>query len=208
MDWGQWLVIGFSVFLLTWYIIGAVNNRRRGQVFFTWLQDGILSKPDSVHWNGVLRSAAHLRWDKPMEKFRKLEMLFALRSRENLPLWLYQRIQGQGDELHMRADLRTAPAQDVEIGRKGDRTYEAYLAGQLNEPYATMLIGNFEIAWHGKRDQKNIERLMVFLTRYEGAMLRLSLRRKSPHLLLRTRMPSAKNGTVDQFLETLLTVLD
>ena len=41
MDLGQRFVIGLCVFLVAWYLIVAVLNRRRGLVVYRWLRDGL-----------------------------------------------------------------------------------------------------------------------------------------------------------------------
>ena len=208
MNWGQWFMIGLSIVLFVWFIVGVIVNRRRGGTVYDWLVKGLPSPPDRVQWNGVLRSAAYLHWERPLEPFLKLAVLLTLTPRENLPLWLFRRLQGRRDELYLRADLRAVPTQEVEVGLRGDRSFETYLARQLKEPYATLpATGKLEIARRGKQDTAGLERLKVFLSGHERAVLRLSLRRKSPHLFLQLRLPPLQAESANQFFDALRALL-
>ena len=62
MDTGQWLVIGLCAFLLLWYLIGWLFNRRRGHAVLVWLKTGLgtLGKPGETRWLSPLHSSAQV----------------------------------------------------------------------------------------------------------------------------------------------------
>jgi hypothetical protein len=147
MGLGQWLVIVLSIFLICWFIIGAIINRRHAQAIYDWLQAELLSEPQRVQWNSILRSMAYLQWNTAPKPYRSLNVFITLAPLENFPLWLFRRLKGQGDELYMRAELLSIPAQEVEIGLQSDPSLRAYLASQSKEPYTIMSnVIRFEIA--------------------------------------------------------------
>jgi len=210
MNSGQWFAIGLSVFILLWFLVGAMINRRRGHLTYDWLVKGLslFGKVEPLRREKLLQAAAHLRVEKLNEPFRRMEVIYTLEPRENFPLWLYGRLSGRRDVFFLRADLKSAPVQDVEAGRKNDRAFATFLAGQLKEPYASQTLpGRLEIAWRGKKDKEYLKQLSAFLEKYEAAILRFSLHRAAPHLTLKVELPPLQSGEAAEFLQDLQQVL-
>jgi len=206
MNSGQWFAIGLSVFILLWFLVGAMINRRRGHLTYDWLVKGLslFGKVEPLRRDKLLQAAAHLRVDNLTEPFRRMEVIYTLEPRENFPLWLYGRLSGRRDVFFLRADLKSAPVQDVEAGRKNDRAFATFLAGQLKEPYASQTLpGRLEVAWRGKKDKEYLKRLSAFLEKYEAAILRFSLHRAAPHLTLKAELPLLQSGEATEFLQDL-----
>jgi len=210
MNSGQWFAIGLSIFILLWFLVGAMSNRRRGHMVYDWLVKGLslFGKVEPLRRDKLLQAAAHLRVDNLTEPFRKMEVIYTLEPRENFPLWVYGRLSGRRDVFFLRADLKSAPVLDVEAGRKNDRAFSTFLAGQLKEPYASQTLpGRLEIAWRGKKDKEYIQQLSDFLEKYEAAVLRFSLHRAAPHLTMKVELPSLQSGEAVEFLQDLQQVL-
>lgn len=206
MNSGQWFAIGLSVFILLWFLGGALFNRRRGYQVYNWLVKGLslFGKVEPLRRDKLLQAAAHLHMDQLTEPFRRMEVIYTLEPRENFPLWLYGRLMGRRDVFFLRADLKSAPVQDVEAGRKNDRAFATFLAGQLREPYASQTLpGRLEIAWRGKQDKEYLKQLSAFLEKYEAAILRFSLHRTAPHLTLKVGLPPLQSSEAVEFLQDL-----
>jgi len=185
-------------------------NRRRGHLTYDWLVKGLslFGKVEPLRRDKLLQAAAHLRVDNLTEPFRRMEVIYTLEPRENFPLWLYGRLSGRRDVFFLRADLKSAPVLDVEAGRKNDRAFAIFLAGQLKEPYASQTLpGRLEIAWRGKKDKEYLKQLSAFLEKYEAAILRFSLHRAAPHLTLKVELPPLQSGEAAEFLQDLQQVL-
>jgi hypothetical protein len=207
---GQWVAIGLSVLILLWFLVGAMINQRRGHLTYDWLVKGLslFGKVEPLRRDKLLQAAAHLRVDQLSEPFRRMEVIYTLEPRENFPLWVFGRLRGRRDAFFLRADLKPAPVQDVEAGRKNDRAFATFLAGQLKEPYASQTLpGQLEIAWRGKKDKEYLKQISAFLEKYDAAIVRFSLHRAAPHLTLKAELPPLQSGEAAEFLQNLQEVL-
>jgi hypothetical protein len=204
MDTGQWIVLSLSGILLLWFVGGALYNRRRGEEVYWRILRSLPRKPDEVRWNGFLRSAARLSWKKPVGSLRNLEVFFALLPRENLPLWLFRRIQRKTDSLYLRADFAAPPRQEVEVGRREDRQFSAALSMNLQSPYETLPSeGAFLFARRGEKDAAALDALRSFVHQEERMLLRLSIRKKRPHLSLQRKLGGESREGFKEFFERL-----
>jgi hypothetical protein len=206
MDTGQWLVIGLCAFLFVWYAGGWYYNRRRGHAILNWLRTGleVFGKPGETRWLSPLHSSAQVILTEARSPFRKLGVVFVLEPRENLPVWAFRHALGRRDELYLRADLRSAPAQEIEVGRKGRAELAALVKPTKEDAYSPLPgTDHFDLARRGKTDDQVVERLKEFLTRYETVILRMSLQRQSPHLILRARLAPLMNKPIGEIFAAL-----
>ncbi len=205
MDRSQISVIILCVILLAAYAVGALYNRRRAKSILTWITAGLspLGKAGEFRWHSPLHSAARLDVANVKAPFRTVQVLFVLEPRENLLVWLPRLLRGRRDELILRADLRLMPLQEFEVGRRGSRGLKTYIETQ-DEPYTT-LPGNehFDLAYRGKSDPEANARLQAFLAKYPRAIMRLSLQRKSVHLMLRADLEALRKAPLDEFFDAL-----
>jgi hypothetical protein len=210
MNSGQWSAIGLSALILLWFLVGASINRRRGRMVYDWLVKGLslFGKIEPLRRDKLLQAAAHLRVNQLVEPFRRMEVIYTLEPRENLPLWVYGRLSRRRDTFFLRADLKSTPVQDVEAGRKNDRAFATFLTSQLKEPYASQTLpGRLEVAWRGKKDKECLKQLSAFLEKYDAAILRFSLHRAAPHLTLKAELSPLQSGEAAKFLQDLQEVL-
>ena len=210
MEIGQWLVIGLCIFLFAWFLGGWWYSRRRGHAVLAWLRHGLeaIGKPGETRWLSPLHASAQLIVNEAHSPFRKLGAVFVLEPRENLIVWAFRHLLGRRDELYLRADLRIPPAQEVEAGRKNSLDAAGALKAVKDNPY-TPLPGTdvFSLTRRGKTDDQAIEQLTIFLTSYANAILRLSLQRTSPHLILRARLAPVMAEPLAEFLAALQAAL-
>jgi hypothetical protein len=192
METGQWIAIGLSVGLGAWFVGGFLWNRRQGETILRWLREGLaqFGALDEIERAGRPANAFRLAAGRARAPFQRAEAIFLLEPRENLPLWLYKRLQGQRDELILRFTLRAAPGFEVETARAEDQEFRKQISGEPKRPYQ-LVPGphGFEIAHRGKLDSDGGNSLRSFLEQYGSAITRLSIHHKEPHLLLRARLP-------------------
>ncbi len=206
MDIGQWLVIGLCGFLIVWYVLGWLYNRRRSQSVLTWMKPGLeaTGKTSETRWLSPLHSSAQVIVTDAQSPFRKLGSVFVLEPRENFPVWAFRHALGRRDELYIRADLRNMPNPEIEVRRKGGPAGAALRKAGKGDPFTTLPgTETFALSWRGKTDDQALSRLMTFLTRYENVILGLSLQRFSPHLILHLRLSPLLAEPYAEFLDAL-----
>lgn len=202
MDIGQWIVIGLSILLGLWFLAGYIYNRRRAEDIYRWVSSGLkcLGTVSERDWIVSASSGARLVIGQAGAPFRRVEVVFLLESLEILPLWLFNRIRKKQDELVLKAGLRKAPQQDLEVARPGDRAYIAILAKMDKQPFVPLSpVAGFVMARRGGEGQAIPARLETFLQRYGQAVTRVSVSRKQPHLILRVNLPALRNRPAEDF---------
>lgn len=203
MDLGQWIAIWVSIFFGLWFVVASVYNRRRGVATFRWLRAGMekLGKITEAKWIGSSGSGARLVLGNPGKPFKRVEVVFLLESREIMPLWLFNRMRNKQDEMILKADLRVRPADEMEAAREGDRELQAALrthpAGRLPAP------AGWGIHRRGVGPGRAVEGLRALLEQYPEAILKVSLRKESPHLILRARLPPLRRAGGETFFEAV-----
>lgn len=206
MDLGQQIVIYISVFLVLWYFIFSMINRRRGLGMYHWLRAGLeqLGEVSQAAWIGSSGSGARLVLEKPEKPFQRIEAIYLLESREILPLWIFNRLRGRRDELILKAALRGAPAVEIEAGHSGDRDLAATLAQNDRLSYnRSSDSGGLEIAWRGHGAEGLPDSFRQFVNQYPQRLVRVSLQRKSPHLIVRLQLPDVRTEQAADFFAAL-----
>lgn len=205
MDLGQTIVIVLSIFMGVWYLIGSIFNRRRGVDTFRWLRDGLqkYGKVSEAKWIGSSASGARMVIDKPEAPFRRIETIFLLNSREIMPLWLFNLVRGKSDELVLKANLRKTPSYQMEIARQGKIKLEKIKEQTgLATPQQEKISG-FEIVSWGKTYADASLAPETLLAAYSQELISLSLRKSSPHLIVRIKLPHPGAAPKDTFFEPL-----
>lgn len=211
MNLGQWVVILVSVFLAVWYFIGAIINRRFGMSVFEWLRPGLekMGKLSEARWIGSSGSGARLAVAQPGAPFQRVEVVYLMESREIMPLWLFNRLRGKRDEMIIRANLRSVPGQEIEAARHGSREFRNMISDPGTKSYELLPDhAGFELAYRGKKDIHTSERVEEFLEKYHEAILRISLQRQAPHLILRTNIPPLRSAPSDVFFDDIRQIFE
>ncbi len=206
MDIGQWIVIILSAVFGVWYFIGAVVNRRRGMEVFNWLRAGMEStgKLSEARWIGSSGSGARLVVAQAQAPFQRLEAIFLLESREILPLWIFNHLRGKRDEIIIKAGLRSAPAQEFEAARTGNRDFQKVVSSDLKKPYElSQSLPGYNIAFRGKQNNPGLEQFTTFLQVNHPGVWRVSVLRKAPHLIIRANLPDLQRRPAEEFFGTI-----
>lgn len=206
MNVGQWVVIGISIFIGAWYLTGFYYNRRQGERTLTWLRTSLepWGKISSVRLLGSFSSGAQLEINRANAPFQSLEVTFVLESRENLPLWLFNRLQGRRDEIFFKANLRSIPEQEIVVGRETDPKVTQLIDPGERRPFELVRgPGGFMYAWRGRQDGGRKESLANFLEHYGEAVQRLVFQRDRPNLALRAWLAPLRNREAGEFFEAI-----
>ncbi len=180
----EWLVIGICAILVLGYIFGYYYNRQQAGRIQTWLRSS-LEKWGTVSTGEKLPgmvTGGRMIVKKARQPFQQIEAIYLLAPRENLLFWLFQRVQGRGDELVLRISLPQAPKARLEARRKwrSDFTFQ----GQGTE-----------------------EKWAPFLVQHGRTYSHLTLRRESPHLIARAYMSELLADSTGAFLASLVDLI-
>lgn len=209
MNPGQTIVIVLSIFMGVWYVIGSIFNRRRGIDTYRWLRDSLqkYGKISEAKWIGSSASGARMAIDKPGAPFRRVEAIFLLNSREILPLWLFNLVRAKSDEMILKADLRKMPNFQMEVARRGKINLEKIKEKTGSTVLQREEIADFEIVSWGKSNSDAGQMPEALLNQYSQTLLTLSIRRVSPNLIVRIKLPSPKDAPQETFFDPLVSWL-
>jgi hypothetical protein len=204
--------------LMIWWPIGGLINRRRGQAWLAWLHTGVkeFGASSASLWLKAFHTVGQLKVSDLRPPFQSIDILFTLESRDNLPLWILQHLRGRRDEMIIQAELQANPLQELEVGFRGRRSFDSYLAKQTDNPFTQLPEQDgFRIARRGERNEEAIIRLRKFLTAEGQVIQRMSLQRAVPedqskwsprqgkHLLLRADMTRMDKNSPTAFFAIL-----
>jgi hypothetical protein len=211
MDLGQRIVIILFIFLAIWYLIGSIINRRLGVSVFEWLRTGLgqLGKISEARWIGSSGSGARIVVAQAGAPFQRVEVVYLMESREILPLWLFNRIRGKRDEMVIRANLRSAPLQELEAARHSSREFQRVLSNPETKSFE--LLPNhmgFELARRGRNDVQATEKFKELLNKHQDAITQVSLQRQAPHLILRALIPPLRSNPSGVFFEDIRQIFE
>lgn len=201
------IIIGLSVLLVLWYPFGRQMNRRRGLKALRWVREAVRAYEGqaSVNWLGA--SAFRVDVQGALGPFKRVGMMVLLEAREVLLLWIINRLRGQRDTLVIKGDLRLKPKSDLEVTRRGWRAGRAMRALE-REGWAVDSLKGMFIAL--KRDREITSSLASVLSEGAPQLLRLSLRRKSPHLVANFHLSELEGMTAESlfpFLEKVMEIV-
>lgn len=187
----EYIVTGLGLFLVLWYLVAAIYNRRFGLRTYRWLQSGLaeLGDPKSVQasWIGSSGSGARIGVQRARTPFRRLELTYLLESRELAPLWLIDVLRGKRDQLILRGTLRHKPVGELEVLPAGNRVRKE-IQKETTTPW-TVTDGphNLLIAQRGSIEEQ-AEWVAPFLEKYGPNLKHFSWGPQDPHLLIVLRL--------------------
>lgn len=201
-----YIVIGLSVLLALWYPFGRQMNRRRGLQALRWLREGIRAYgcQASVNWVGA--SAFRVDVEGALGPFKRVGMMVLLEAREVLLLWIINRLRGQRDILILKGDLRLKPKSDLEVTRRGWRAGRAIKALE-KEGWTVVSVNGMSIALKRGGDAEIVSRLTSTLSEAVG-VVRLSLRRRSPHLIANFHLSGLEGKMAESLFHSLQKVME
>jgi hypothetical protein len=179
------VVIAFCAVLVVWYIIGRQVNRRRGERLLEWVLEGLRALGDQITVSRLGTSGFQVNVEKARAPFKRIETTILLEPREIFLLWMFNRLREGGDYLVLKGTLRAAPRGEVEVVKKRDRLARQVLEGLDEEAWTRQEItGDLVTACRGEKGQRQVEAISHLVEGLSPRLLRLSLSKQSPHLLL------------------------
>jgi len=179
------LVIAFCALLVIWYIVGWQMNRRRGRRLLEWTVQGLRAFDGQITVSRLGTSGFQVNVRKAQAPFKRIEAIILLEPREMLLLWIFNLLRGRADHLVFKGTLRTAPRGEVEVIKQRGRLARRMLK-ELDEGDWTRqeTANGLVIACRGKRGQRQADAISHLVEDLSPRLLRLSLSKKVPHLLV------------------------
>ena len=190
------LMIGFGV--------GRWTNNQRAQKISNWLEPGLRSLGGTATAHKINRSAFRFRMTEARSPFQTVTASVVLISREFLPTWLWESINGRHDLLVVHVTFREPPTVEGEIVDPGNEL------GRSGEAQAQ------ELNWSGEdfpprwrlyhapdTPGSRLEQIANYVTPSRFAPWRVALRGNAPHMLLNMPMPDLE-GTHSKDLAVML----
>lgn len=202
---------GLIVILLVGLMVGSWLNRRRSKALGFWLQAGLGQFGGQTTWRWVrgINSGAQITIEAANRPFRRLEIGYFLLTRELPLLWGIELWRGKRDLLTLRAELRNAPACEVEVApaasdlrRRLDAAAGADALRWQDGP-AGLAVGS-----RGEGAGPVASKFRPFLERYGPHIQRLSLRPRRPHLLLFLHLAGPETAPAAELLRALRKALE
>ena len=208
MDLGQTIVVYLGIFLILWYAVALIYNRRLGIRTYRWLQPGVatLGKITQAKWLGSSGSGARIGVAQAKAPFRQAEVAFLLETRELLPLWLLNRLRGIRDSLVVRVQLRSVPQGELEILPQGHSRFGDLLTESKQNPWAMLdreLPAGLQAAARGRNTDNMLESAKALLNEVGPGIRRLSLARTAPHLILDMKIAQLRSEPSERFFNLL-----
>ena len=177
-------VIAFCALLVVWYVVGWQMNRRRGEQLLEWVLQGLRSLGDQITVSRLGTSGFQVNAEKVQAPFKKIEATILLQPREILLFWLFNLLRGRTDYLVFKATLRAWPGSEIEVMKTG-RLSRGVLEGLDEEAWTCQeTAGGLVMAYRSKQGQQQVDAVVHLLESLSPRLLRLSLSKKAPHLLV------------------------
>jgi hypothetical protein len=192
------LVIGLSVLVLAWYFVGQQAMRRRGVELLRWVRQGLPILGDSPKLGWLGGSAFQMTIERPTAPFKAVSVTVVLAPREIFFLWLVNRLRQRQDLLVVRGDLRQRPKLMFELFRQAGRGGEEAkaMASSAHWPIAPFDTSGLQLAASSPLSQDLLRRCLPRIQNQLDALVRLSIRNASPHLLLNYHLKPGQEGDV------------
>jgi hypothetical protein len=178
-------VIAFCIVLGIWFVIGWQMNRRHGRRLLEWIIRGLRASGGQITASRLGLSGFQVNVHDAQAPFKSIETTVLLEPREVLLLWMLNYLRGGADYFVLNGTLRASPRSEVEVTTKG-RRFAKPLLKELNEKTWTRqeTDSGLIIASRGKQGQKLAEAISPLVEDLRPRLLRLSLSKKAPHLLV------------------------
>jgi hypothetical protein len=178
-------IIGFCILLTIWYIVGWQVNRRRGRRLLEWVLQGLRAFGGQITVNRLGTSGFQVNVRKAQPPFKRIETTILLESREILLLWIFNLLRGDTDYLVFKGTLRASPRGEVEVVKKKGRLARRVLKGLDEKAWTRQETAEgLVIACRGKQGQQQADTISHLVEDLSPRLLRLSLSKKAPHLLV------------------------
>jgi hypothetical protein len=178
-------VIAFCALLVIWYIVGWQMNRRHGRRLLEWILQGLRVFGGQITVSRLGTSGFQVNVRKAQTPFKRIEATILLQPREILLVWIFNLLQGRADYLVFKSTLRASPRGEVEVVEKRGRLARRVLKGLHERAWTRQeTAGGLVIACRGKQGQQQADAISHLVEDLSPRLLRLSLSKKAPHLLV------------------------
>lgn len=201
-----WIVL---ILLVASYLGGTWLNRRRSKAIGNWLQAGLGLLGGRVAWRWLksMSAGAEVTVAETRPPFKNVQLTYFLLTRELAPLWVIELLRKKRDLLLVKADLRSLPAREYEVvplNGKLRATLDSADGAALDwQPLA----GGLGLGMQSNADAKVLHPVAAFVDKYGSDIERLSVRRRSPHLVLYLRLEQVEQRPADELLRALQKLL-
>ena len=177
-------VIAFCILLIIWYIVGWQMNRRQGRRLLEWILQGLRALGNQITVSRLGTSGFQVNVRKAQAPFKRLETTILLQPREMLLLWIFNLLRGEADYLVLKGTLRASPQGEVEVTKR-ERLARRVLKGLDERAWTRQeTTGGLVIACRGQQGQQQADAISPLVEDLSPRLLRLSLSKKAPHLLV------------------------
>ena len=178
-------VIAFGVLLIIWYVVGWQMNRRRGGRLLEWIIQGLRAFGGQITVSRLGTSGFQVSVRKAQTPFKGVETTILLQPREILLLWIFNLLRGRTDYLVFKGTLRASPRGGVEVIKKRERLTRRVLKGLDEKTWTRQeTASGLVIACRGQQGQQQADAISHLVEELSPRLLRLSLSKKAPHLLV------------------------
>jgi hypothetical protein len=178
-------VIAFCALLVIWYIMGWQMNRRHGRRLLEWILQSLRAFGDQITVSRLGTSGFQVNVRKAQAPLKRIEATILLQPREMLLLWMFNLLRGGADYLVFKSTLRASPRGEVEMVKKRGRLARRVLKGLHERAWTRQeTAGGLVIACQGKQGQQQADAISHLVEDLSPRLLRLSLSKKAPHLLV------------------------
>jgi len=178
-------VIAFCALLIIWYIMGWQMNRRHGRRLLEWILQSLRAFGDQITVSRLGTSGFQVNVRKAQAPLKRIEATILLQPRENLLVWIFNLLQGRADYLVFKSTLHASPRGEVEVIKKRGRLARRVLKGLHERAWTRQeTAGGLVIACRGKQGQQQADAISHLVEDLSPRLLRLSLSKKAPHLLV------------------------
>ncbi len=178
-------VIAFCIVLGIWYVVGWQMNRRHGRLLLEWIVRGLRAYGGQITVSRLGMTGLQVNVHKAQAPFKGIETTVLLQPREILLLWIFNLLRGGADYFVLNGTLRAPPRGEVEVVKKRGRMAKPLLKGLDEKTWTSHeTTSGLIIASRGKQGQHQAEAISHLLEDFSPRLLRLSLSKKAPHLLV------------------------
>lgn len=201
-----WAVL---ILLVVSYLGGTWLNRQRSKAIGNWLQAGIGLLGGRVAWRWLksMSAGAEVTVAEARPPFKGVQFTYFLLTRELVPLWVIELLRKKRDLLLVKADLRTPPAREYEVVPLNGKL-RTMLDSAEGEALAWQPLGaGLGLGTRTSAEARVMGPVSAFIDKYGVDIERLSVRRRSPHLVLYLRLDQLTTRPVDELLRSLQQLL-
>jgi hypothetical protein len=198
-------VIAFCIVLGIWFVVGWQMNRRHGRRLLEWIIRGLRASGGQITASRLGMSGFQVSVHKAQPPFKSIETTVLLQPREILLLWILNLLRGGADYFVLNGTLRASPRGEVEVVKKRGRMATPLLKGLDEKTWTSQETDSgLIIASRGKQGQQQADAISHLVEDLSPRLLRLSLSKKAPHLLVNLSLAGLDEQSALLLLSSLL----